>query len=78
LTTFIISSIPKLDSCAVFADAAEASLVVVSAVDGGIIGGIATAVVGRTVGTVGAITGGWEVDSPCHLTLLSPTLAPSE
>jgi len=47
---------------------AEASVVVVSVVDGGIIGGIA-AVVGRTVGTVGAITDGWEVDStyfPCN------------
>jgi len=64
LTAFIISSILKLDYVAIVVDAAEASVVVVSVVDGGMVGGIVAAVVGKTVGTVGAITGGWEADSP--------------
>ena len=54
-----------LDSGVVVADAAEASVVAVSVVHDGIIGGIVAAVVGRMVGTVRATTGGWEVDSPC-------------
>jgi len=58
LTAFNISSILKLDYVVVFANAAETSVVVVSAVDGGIAGGIAATVVGKMVGTMGAVRGG--------------------
>ena len=53
-----------LESGVVIVAAAEASVVDVPIVDAGMIGGIVVATVGGVMVTIGAVSGGWEVDSP--------------
>lgn len=53
-----------LDSGVDVATAAKASVLDVPSIDDGMIGGIVAASVGGAEGTIGAISGGWEVNSP--------------